>query len=81
MSVEEDVSSEDFEDEDVDWNEWEDDSDVTFVCLFCEERHPSKKETLRHCGDTHGFDFNLISQQWGMSIKQQQNKHDKQTNT
>lgn len=48
-----------------DWDDWEEDSEAC-VCLFCEEKLPSAKETLSHCKDVHSFDFASLKTQLGM---------------
>jgi len=38
--------------------------------FFCQDKFPSKKETLDHCTAQHGFDFRLINKQWGLDFYQ-----------
>lgn len=52
------------DDEKAQWEDWDEDCDASFVCLFCPDTFRSRGETLNHCL-SHGFDLNQIKRDWG----------------
>lgn len=55
------------DDEKAEWEDWDEDCDTSFVCLFCPESFHTRGETLNHCS-SHGFDLNKIKRDWGIFL-------------
>ncbi|XP_077244620.1 protein arginine methyltransferase 3 [Tasmannia lanceolata] len=67
----EEIEDEELEEQVEDWDDWktdEEDSELDFLCLFCDLKWTSVETLFSHCKSTHSFDFRTIRKSLGLDF-------------